>query len=170
MPHRLPAWQPQATYSDILYDAAEGIARPQALAAAASLEVDVPLGDQEQGRHRLPSPYDVLAGPIGTRADRRQQVDDRTGIDPGEESGNDRFRSRVHVHLGGAPLVIDVMADMSIRTSEGWLLYELAEIDDVEAVGRRFRAASLGDLRRFYRLAGRDKDASKIAALDAAIA
>lgn len=93
-----------------------------------------------------------------------------TGIDPGEESGNDRFRSRVHVHLGGAPLVIDVMADMSIRTSEGWLLYELAEIDDIEAVGRRFRAASLGDLRRFYRLAGRDKDASKIAALDAATA
>lgn len=92
------------------------------------------------------------------------------GIDSGEESGNDRFRSRVHVHLGGAPLVIDVMADMSIRTSEGWLLYELAEIDDIEAVGRRFRAASLGDLRRFYRLAGRDKDASKIAALDAAIA
>lgn len=92
------------------------------------------------------------------------------GIDPGEESGNDRFRSRVHVHLSGAPLVIDVMADMSIRTSEGWLLYELAEIDDVEAVGRRFRAASLGDLRRFYRLAGRDKDAAKIAALDAAMA
>ena len=27
MPHRLPAWQPQATYSDILYDAAEGIAK-----------------------------------------------------------------------------------------------------------------------------------------------
>lgn len=92
------------------------------------------------------------------------------GIDPGEESGNDRFRSRVHVHLSGAPLVIDVMADMSIRTSEGWLLYELAEIDDIEAVGRRFRAASLGDLRRFYRLAGRDKDAAKIAALDAATA
>ena len=92
------------------------------------------------------------------------------GIDPGEESGNDRFRSRVHVHLSGAPLVIDVMADMSIRTSEGWLLYELAEIDGVEAVGRRFRAASLGDLRRFYRLAGRDKDAAKIVALDAAIA
>lgn len=92
------------------------------------------------------------------------------GLDPGEESGNDRFRSRVHVHLGGAPLVIDVMADMSIRTSEGWLLYELAEIDDIEAAGRRFRAASLGDLRRFYRLAGRDKDASKIAALDAATA
>lgn len=92
------------------------------------------------------------------------------GIDPGEESGNDRFRSRVHVHLSGAPLVIDVMADMSIRTSEGWLLYELAEIDDIEAVGRRFRAASLGDLRRFYRLAGRDKDAAKIVALDAAIA
>ena len=92
------------------------------------------------------------------------------GIDPGEESGNDRFRSRVHVHLSGAPLVIDVMADMSIRTSEGWLLYELAEIDGVEAVGRRFRAASLGDLRRFYRLAGRDKDAAKIAALDAAMA
>ena len=92
------------------------------------------------------------------------------GIDPGEESGNDRFRSRVHVHLSGAPLVIDVMADMSIRTSEGWLLYELAEIDDVEAAGRRFRAASLGDLRRFYRLAGRDKDAAKIVALDAAIA
>jgi hypothetical protein len=92
------------------------------------------------------------------------------GVDPGEESGNDRFRSHVHVHLGGAPLVIDVMADMSIRTSEGWMLYELAEIDDIEAVGRRFRAASLGDLRRFYRLAGRDKDAAKIAALDAAMA
>ncbi len=27
MPDRLPAWQPQAIYSDILYDAAEGIAR-----------------------------------------------------------------------------------------------------------------------------------------------
>ena len=92
------------------------------------------------------------------------------GIDPGEESGNDRFRSHVHLHLGRAPLVIDVMADMSIRTSEGWLLYELAEIDDIEAVDRRFRAASLGDLRRFYRLAGRDKDAAKIAALDAAMA
>lgn len=92
------------------------------------------------------------------------------GVDPGEESGNDRFRSHVHLHLGRAPLVIDVMADMSIRTSEGWMLYELAEIDDIEAVGRRFRAASLGDLRRFYRLAGRDKDAAKIAALDAALA
>jgi len=92
------------------------------------------------------------------------------GVDPGEESGNDRFRSHVHLHLGRAPLVIDVMADMSIRTSEGWMLYELAEIDDIEAVGRRFGAASLGDLRRFYRLAGRDKDATKIAALDAALA
>ena len=92
------------------------------------------------------------------------------GIDPGEESGNDRFRSRVHVHLSGAPLVIDVMADMSIRTSEGWMLYELAKIDDIEAVGRRFRSASLADLGRFYRLAGRAKDAAKIAALDAATA
>lgn len=92
------------------------------------------------------------------------------GIDPGEESGDDRFRSRAHVHLSGAPLVIDVMADMSIRTSGGWMLYELAEIDDIEAVGRRFCAASLGDLRRFYCLAGRAKDAAKIAALDAAIA
>ena len=27
MSARLPAWQPQATYSDILFDAAEGIAR-----------------------------------------------------------------------------------------------------------------------------------------------
>ena len=27
MPHRLPAWQPQADYSDILYEAAEGIAK-----------------------------------------------------------------------------------------------------------------------------------------------
>ena len=108
---------------------------------------------------------DVILGVEEARA-----IAAAAGIDPGEESGNDRFRSRVHVHLSGAPLVIDVMADMSIRTSEGWLLYELAEIDDVEAVGRRFRAASLGDLRRFYRLAGRDKDAYKIAALDAAMA
>ncbi|CAI9401649.1 hypothetical protein ANOBCDAF_00742 [Pleomorphomonas sp. T1.2MG-36] len=92
------------------------------------------------------------------------------GVDPGEESGNDRFRSRVHVHLGGAPLVIDVMADMSIRAPDGWVLYELAEIADIDAVGRRFRAASLADLRRFYRLAGRAKDAAKIAALDAAMA
>ena len=92
------------------------------------------------------------------------------GIDPGEESGNDRFRSRVHVHLGGAPLVIDVMADMSIRAPDGWVLYELAEIADIDVVGRRFRAASLADLRRFYRLAGRAKDAAKIAALDAAMA
>lgn len=108
---------------------------------------------------------DVILGVEEARA-----IAAAAGIDPGEESGNDRFRSRVHVHLSGAPLVIDVMADMSIRTSEGWLLYELAEIDGVEAVGRRFRAASLGDLRRFYRLAGRDKDAAKIAALDAAMA
>lgn len=92
------------------------------------------------------------------------------GVAPGDESGNDRFRSRVHVHLSGAPLVIDVMADMSIRTSEGWMLYELAKIDDIEAVGRRFRSASLADLGRFYRLAGRAKDAAKIAALDAATA
>lgn len=92
------------------------------------------------------------------------------GVDPGGESGNDQFRSRVHLHLEGAPLVIDVMAEMSIRTAGGWLLYELGETERIEVGSRRFRVTSLVDLGRFYRLAGRVKDAGKIAALDAAVA
>lgn len=89
------------------------------------------------------------------------------GVDPGGEGGNDKFRSVLHLHLGGAPLVVDVMAGMSIRTVDGWQLYEAREIIEIEAAGRRFRAVSLADLKRFYRLAGRVKDRAKIAALDA---
>ena len=92
------------------------------------------------------------------------------GIDPGGEGGNDRFRSAVHLHVDAAPLVIDVMACMRVRTADGWTLYKLSETADVEAGGGRFRAASLADLRRFYRLAGRAKDDAKIAALDVTLA
>lgn len=90
------------------------------------------------------------------------------GVEPDGEGGNDRFRSRVHLHLKGAPLVIDVMAAMSIATADGWVLYEPRRTVEIEAAGRRFRAVSLEDLGRFYRLAGRDKDRAKIAALEAA--
>ena len=92
------------------------------------------------------------------------------GIDPGGEGGNDKFRSMVHLHLSGAPLVVDVMAGMSIRTTDGWVLYEMGEAVEIEAVGKRFRTVSLADLRRFYRLAGRAKDVAKIAALDTIVA
>lgn len=90
------------------------------------------------------------------------------GAEPGGEGGNDRFRSRVHLHLRGAPLSIDVMAAMSIATADGWVLYEPRRTVEIEAAGRRFRAVSREDLGRFYRLAGRDKDRAKIAALEAA--
>ncbi len=90
------------------------------------------------------------------------------GIDPGGEGGNDKFRSLLHLHLDGGPLVVDVMAGMSIRTADGWQLYEVRQTMAVEAAGRRFRAVSLADLKRFYQLAGRAKDRAKIAALDAA--
>ncbi len=89
------------------------------------------------------------------------------GVEPDGEGGNDRFRSRVHFHLEGAPLVIDVMAAMNIGSSDGWTLYEVEEMIEIIANGRRVRAASLADLRRFYSLAGRPKDLAKIAAIDA---
>lgn len=89
------------------------------------------------------------------------------GIDPGGEGGNDKFRSLMHLHLDGAPLVIDVMAAMSVHAADGWVLYDVEETVEIEACGKRFRAASLADLRRFYQLAGRAKDVDKIAALDA---
>ncbi len=89
------------------------------------------------------------------------------GVEPGGESGNDRFRSRLHLHLAGAPLVIDVMAGMSVCAADGWSLFEVQETTGIETNGRPFRAALLADLRRFYRLAGRDKDRAKIVALDA---
>jgi len=90
-----------------------------------------------------------------------------TGVEPDGEGGYDRFRSRVHLHLQGAPLVIDVMAAMSIATADGWMLYEPRRTVEIEVTGRRLRAVSLDDLGRFYRLAGRDKDRAKIAALEA---
>ncbi|MCM5559969.1 hypothetical protein [Pleomorphomonas sp. JP5] len=92
------------------------------------------------------------------------------GVEPDGQGGNDRFRSRVHLHLDGAPLVIDIMAEMSIGSSDGWTPYDLREITEIAVDGRRFRAASLADLRRFYSLAGRTKDIAKIAALDAILA
>lgn len=113
----------------------------------------------------MASDVDVIVGEEEARA-----MAAAAGVDPGGESGNDRFRSRVHLHLEGAPLVIDVMAEMSIHTAEGWRLYEVSEAVEIAAVGRRFRVASPADLRRFYRLAGRAKDAGKIAALDASMA
>lgn len=81
----------------------------------------------------------------------------------------DRFRSSVHFHLGGAPLAIDVMADMSIFTGEGWVPYEVQHKAEISAAGRQFMTASLLDLKRFYCLARRAKDEAKIAALSAAI-
>ena len=92
------------------------------------------------------------------------------GFDLGRESGNDRFRSKVHLHLTGAPLVIDVMAGMSVRMADGWRLYDVLETAEIEVDGRRFRTASLDDLQRFYRLAGRAKDGAKIAAIEAILA
>lgn len=92
------------------------------------------------------------------------------GIDPVGEGGNDKFRSMAHLHLSGAPLIIDVMAGMSVHTADGWVLYEVEETVELEAVGKRFRTVSLADLKRFYRLAGRAKDEAKIAALDAIVA
>lgn len=92
------------------------------------------------------------------------------GIDPGGEGGNDRFRSAVHLHVDAAPLVIDVMAGMRVRAAGSWVPYEPAETVRIEVEGRQFRAVSLADLRRFYRLAGRVKDQPKLAALDAALA
>lgn len=106
---------------------------------------------------------DVIVDADGARA-----LAAAAGIDPGGEGGNDKFRSLLHLHLGGAPLVIDVMAGMSIRTADGWTLYEVGETMEVEVADKRFRAVSLVDLKRFYRLAGRAKDRAKIAALDAA--
>ncbi|PIP00955.1 hypothetical protein [Pleomorphomonas carboxyditropha] len=100
-------------------------------------------------------------------ADEARRLAAAAGVDPGGESGNDTFRSLVHLHLDGAPLVIDVMAGMSIRTAGGWRLYEVEETAEIDVGGRRFRAASLADLGRFYRLAARAKDDAKIAALDA---
>lgn len=99
-------------------------------------------------------------------AEQARALASAAGVDPGGESGNDKFRSVVHLHLAGAPLVIDVMAGMSIRTVDGWQLYEVSETMEIEAAGRRFHAVSLADLKRFYRLAGRAKDEAKIAALD----
>ncbi len=91
------------------------------------------------------------------------------GIEPGEASGNERFSSEVHLSVEGAPLVIDVMAEMRIRTTEGWVLYEAGETSELNVAGQIFRAVSLPDLLRFYSLADRDKDAAKIAALAAAV-
>lgn len=91
------------------------------------------------------------------------------GVEPGGESGDDRFSSLIHLHLGGAPLTIDVMAAMRVRTPAGWTLYQ-PETVELIAAGRPFRAVSLADLRRFYRLADRPKDRGKIAALEAALA
>lgn len=108
---------------------------------------------------------DVIVSPEGAG-----KLAATVGIDPGEASGNDRFRSVVHLHLDGAPLMIDVMADMSINTADGWVGYQVNEAMEVEADGMRFRAASLADLQRFYRLAARAKDEAKLAALHAASA
>lgn len=91
------------------------------------------------------------------------------GIELDEAGGNDRFRSIVHFHLDGAPLTIDVMADMSILTIEGWIPYQVEETEEMEIGAGRFRVASLADLMRFYRLARRPKDDAKIAALRAMI-
>jgi len=91
------------------------------------------------------------------------------GVDPGHGTGNDRFSSEVHLNLEGAPLVIDVMADMSIRGHAGWQLFEVGETAELDIAGHRFRVVSLYDLLRFYRLADRDKDRAKIAALVAAV-
>jgi len=101
------------------------------------------------------------------REEEAQSLVAAAGVGPGGEGGNDRFRSLLHLHLGGAPLTIDVMAGMSVRTADGWVLYDVEETEEIEACGKRFRSASLADLRRFYRLAGRAKDVDKIAALDA---
>ncbi|MCM5552515.1 hypothetical protein [Pleomorphomonas sp. NRK KF1] len=89
------------------------------------------------------------------------------GVEPDGKGGNDRLRSRVRLRLEGAPLVIDVMAEMNIGSPDGWTLYEVAESVEIVSDGRRVRAASLADLRRFYSLAGRPKDFAKIAAIDA---
>jgi hypothetical protein len=91
------------------------------------------------------------------------------GIEPDEASGNDRFSSEVHLNLEGAPLVIDVMAEMRVHTAEGWEFYEVGETSELSVAGQTFRAISLADLLRFYRLADRDKDEAKIAALAAAV-
>lgn len=87
------------------------------------------------------------------------------------ESGgsNERFRSSVHFHLDGAPLVIDVMAEMSISTGEGWVPYQVQNKVAITVDGRQFLMASLVDLKRFYCLARRAKDEAKIAALEVAI-
>jgi hypothetical protein len=107
---------------------------------------------------------DVIIDVDGARA-----LAGAAGVDAGGASGNDRFRSRVHLHLDGAPLIIDVMAEMEVATAQGWTLYEVRETVEMEANGCKFRAASLDDLRRFYGLAGREKDRAKIVLLDAAL-
>lgn len=90
-------------------------------------------------------------------------------IEPGEASGNDRFSSEVHLNLQGAPLVIDVMAEMRVHTAEGWVLFEVTKTGELIVAGQTFRSVSLADLLRFYRIAGREKDAAKMAALAAAV-
>lgn len=91
------------------------------------------------------------------------------GVELAGAGGSDRFRSVLHFHLDGAPLAVDVMADMSILTIDGWMPYVVEEAVEIEVGDRRFRMASLADLARFYRLARRAKDGAKIAALETAI-
>lgn len=91
------------------------------------------------------------------------------GIDLAGVGESDRFRSVVHFHLDGAPLAIDVMAGMSILTTDGWLPYLVEETLELEIDGSLFRAVSLTDLTRFYRLARRAKDEAKISALEAVV-
>ncbi len=110
------------------------------------------------------SDLDVIVDTRGARA-----LAAAAGITFKSGGGSDRFRSSVHFHLDGAPLAIDVMADMSISTGEGWVPYEVQNTVEIAADGHQFLTASLADLRRFYCLARRAKDEAKIAALEAAI-
>lgn len=102
-------------------------------------------------------------------ADEARALARAAGIDPGAASGDQRFRSEVHLSLAGAPLVIDVMADLRVNSAQGWQLFAIGAPVRIDVAGRTFRAVSPADLLHFYRLADRAKDRAKIAALEAAL-
>lgn len=75
------------------------------------------------------------------------------------------FRSAVFGVWRGAPLAVDVMADFSVRTADGWMDVRPKTRERFEIADRQVFAPSRAELRQILATFGRPKDLDRAALL-----
>jgi hypothetical protein len=130
-------------------DAAAGAAEPWWIIGSAAVALHGRAGEVRED-------VDVLTGPAGAR-----RFLQGFGIEaaPGEASA--LFRSEVFGRWDGAPLAVEVMGGLHLRTGGGWQPVRIETRQAVNVEGRTLYIPAAEELARLFTSFGRPKDVER---------